>query len=402
MSTKIHKGTPLHKFIGLYRKMPDQVSVSLMSNPLLLSKVMGAFRGAEGEGGYQMQQDAIQVVPGTATTVDGQPLAEIWTDLNQRLAAFNTQMQGMVSLLTFPTIRAQEQIGVYQTPRFEEATELGRPQKVRLQRVKRGFPLNHRDLGFGYTQEYIDTARSDQITSIASQVENAWWSLNLETVLLAIFTEDNVTDEDGVVVKRFYNGDGEIPPHYKRTTHAGSHTHYLASAGATVAEADINSLEEHLLHHGFGDFGENFILMVNRVDLPDIRALTGYVPANTSTRPVIVDGQVVGQTSTAPPGLENQVDGYIGRFAVVNEDEIPPGYLFGFATGGQFASQNAVGLRSHENPSARGLRLIEGPVARYPLIDAVYDGYLGAGVSQRGAGVVMFITGGGTYVDPTF
>lgn len=393
--------TKLDKFISLYRLDPDRVVHAMMANPKILAGAMEAFRGAEGEGGYFMQQDAHQVVPGTTTTVDGQPLSEIWTELNQRLAAFNQQMQAMVSLLTFPTIRAQETIGVYQTPRFEEATELGRPQKVRLQQVTRGFPLAHRDLGFGYTQEYIDRARGDQIRSVGSQVENAWWSLNLETVLEAIFTEDNTTDEDGIIVKRLYNGDGEVPPHYKRTTHDNTHTHYLASGGATVTADNIDSMEEHLLHHGFGDFGENFILLANRAELPDLRGLAGFVPASSSTRPVIVDGQVIGQTATAPAGLQNQVDGYIGRFAIVNEDEIPPGYLFGFATGGQFATQNLAGLRNHENPSIRGLRLIEGPIARYPLIDAVYDGYLGAGVAQRGAGVIMQITAG-AYVDPTF
>lgn len=393
--------TKLDKFISLYRMDPDRVAMAMMANPKLLTGAMEAFRGAEGEGGYFMQQDAHQVVPGTTTTVDGQPLSEIWGELNARLATFNQSMQAMVALLTFPTIRAQETIGVYQTPRFEEATELGRPQKIRLQTVKRGFPLEHRDLGFGYTQEYIDRARGDQIRSVATQVENAWWSLNLETVLEALFTATNATDEDGIVVRRLYNADGEVPPHYKRVTHDNTHTHYLASGGASVTQGDIEAMEEHLLHHGFGDFGENFVLLANRADLPDLRALAGFVPAASSTRPVLVEGRVIGQTSSAPAGIQDRVDGYNGRFAIVNEDEMPPGYLFGFATGGQFATQNLIGLRQHENPSIRGLRLIEGPVARYPLIDAVYDGYLGAGVAQRGAGVVMQITAG-AYEDPTF
>jgi hypothetical protein len=371
----------------------------MMADPLVYRGAQMAFVGAEGEGGYAMVQDAIEVVPGTNTTIDGQPLGEIWADLQTRLSVFNTQMSFMVSLLTFPINRAQERVGVYMTPKFEEATELGRPEKVRLQYVFRGFPLRHYDLGFGYTQEFIDYARGSEISAIAAQSENAWWTLNFEVVMLSLFTEDNATTEDGVVVRRLYNADGEVPPHYKRFTHDGTHTHYLASGGAAITTANLDSIEEHLLHHGFGDFGETFILLANRVEMVDIRALTGFVPATSSTVPIIVDGQVVGAQRSGIPGLN--AEGYYGTLVIVESNDVPAGYVFAFATGGQFAGQNPVGLRRHENPSISGLRLVEGPVARYPLIDAVYDGYLGAGVRHRGAGVVMQITAG-AYTDPTF
>lgn len=389
----------LSTYLSLYRHNPDRLAVAMMKDPLIYRGAQLAFVGAEGEGGYLMRQDVIEVVPGTVTTVDGQPLAEIWSELQERLAAFNQQMSFLVSLMTFPVDRPTDKVGVYQTPKFEEATELGRPEKMRLQYISRGFPLKHYDLGFGYTQEFIDSARGTQISSVAAQAENAWWNLNMEITLEAIFTEDNATDDDAVSVKRLYNGDGELPPYYKRWSHDGTHTHYLASGGATVTEANIDTLEEHLIHHGFGDFGETFVLMANRAEMADLRALTGYIPASSSTRPVIVDGTVVGQTSPGIPGLAT--DGYIGRFAIVENNDLPAGYLLAFATGGQFASQNLVGLREHENPSIAGMRLIEGPVARYPLIDAVYDGYVGAGVRQRGAAVVMQITAG-AYTDPTF
>lgn len=389
----------LSTYLNLYRRDADKLAIAMMRDPLVYAGAQMAFVGAEGEGGYLMQQDTITVVPGTTTTVDGQPLSEIWTELQERLSVFNEQMSFLVSLMTFPVNRPVDRIGVYQTPKFEEATELGRPEKIRLQYVFRGFPLRHYDLGFGYTQEFIDSARGSQISSIAAQAENAWWNLNMEVTLAALFTSTNATDEDGVSVKRLYNADGEIPPYYKRWTHDGTHTHYLASGGAAVTQANIETLEEHLIHHGFGDFGETFILFANRAEMADLRGLAGYIPASSSTRPVIVDGVVVGQTSAGIPGLDT--DGYIGRFAIVENNDIPAGYLVAFATGGQFATQNLVGLREHDNPSISGMRLIEGPVARYPLIDAVYDGYVGAGVGQRGAGVVMQITAG-AYTDPDF
>lgn len=386
-------------YLGLYKHNPDLLAVMMMQNPKHLRGAMEAFTGGENEGGFNLLQDAVEVIPGTQVTADGQPLSEIWQDLLAKLAAFNTQMSFMVSLLSFPINRATERVAIYQTPRFERATELGRPGKVRLQYVTRGYPLNHEDLAFGYTQEFIDSARGSEIRSITAQAENAWWNLNQEVVLEAVFFEDNNTDVNGVVVKRLYNGDGEIPPTYKRVAHAGTHTHYLTTAGAAIVAADLDVIEEHLVHHGYGDFGERFILHVNRVDLPVVRGFANFVPASTATIPTIVNGEVVGQQRVGIPGLATE--GYHGKLVITENSDIPAGYVFCHATGGQFASQNVAGLRQHENPSIRGMRLVEGPIARYPLIDAVYDGYLGSGVRHRGGGVVMEITAG-SYTDPTF
>lgn len=391
--------TKFDKYLALYRRNPDALAVRMMQSPKVMAEVMGSLVGAEGEGGYFMRQDATEVVSGTAVTVDGQPLSEIWADLQTRLAAFNSQMSLMIALLSFPVERAQERVGIYQTPKFEEATELGRPQKVRLQYVNRGFPLKHFDLGFGYTQEFVDSARGQEIRAVAAQAENAYWTLIMERIFLAIFSEDNQTDDDGVVVRRLYNADGEVPPAYKRWSHDGTHTHYLTTAGASLAAADILALQEHLLHHGYGDFGERFILHVNLTDLPAVQAIAGFVPAASATVPVVVDGTVIGTQRQGIPGVPTE--GYLQRFVVVENNDLPPGYLLATATGGQFAAQNVAGVRRHENPSARGMRLVEGPIARYPLIDAVYDCYTGAGIRHRGAAAVMQITAG-AYTDPTF
>jgi hypothetical protein len=388
----------LQTYLDLYRRNPDSLAVLMMQNPHVLKGAWSAFTGAEGEGGYFMRQDLPTTVSGQAVTLDGQPLGEIWADLQERLAAFNTQMSFMVSLFSFPVERAQERVGIYQTPRFEDATELGRPQKIRLAWVTRGFPLKHKDLGFGYTQEYLDSARGEQIRAVAAQAENAWWSLNMETVLEAIFNNVNLTDDDGVSIKRLYNNDGEVPPPYKRWSHLGTHTHYLTSGGASFDGTDLNAIEEHLLHHGYGDFGERFILHMNRTELVTARGLTDFVPAVSSSIPIVVDGQVVGTQRAGIPGLAPE--GYHGKLVIVENNDIPAGYLLAHATGGTFATENVAGLRQHENPGIRGMRLIEGPVARYPLIDAVYDGYLGAGVRHRGGAVVMQVTAGG-YTVPT-
>ena len=360
--------------------------------------------GAEGEGGYLSTIDAIESGAGGGQTIDGQSFESIWTDLNRRLALFNANANNMVALLTFPVDRAQDRVAVPWTPEFEEATEFGRPAKVRFSTIFRGFPLAHFDLGYGFTQEYIDIARAGEIRAIQVQAESAYWGLQMRTAMDALFDDAPPASLEGVSVKALYNADGEVPPNYRRYTFDGNHTHYLTSNGASFDSTDLDAIEEHLVHHGYGDSsfggaGGTIFLHVNRANLGTVRALTRFVPATTATVPVIVDGQVVGAQRSGTMGMNPE--GYHGLMAVLENNEVPSGYLMATVSGGAFSDQNVVGMRRHDNPSARGLRLIEGNNRRYPLIDSVYDCYLGAGVRHRGAAVVMQIVTGTSYTPPT-
>lgn len=359
--------------------------------------------GAEAAG-FHSRVDAIEANPGNrGTTIDGQPFGEIWTDLNARLALFNRNANRMVALLSRTTTRAQDRVAVPFTPEFEAATEFGRPGKIRSKTVFRGFPLRHYDLGYGFTQEFLDDSVASEIRATQTQAEAAWWALQMRTVMDALFDNTPAPSNEGITVLPLYNADGEVPPNYRRYRFDGNHTHYLAINTLTLAESHLNTMETHLIHHGFGDpslggDGATILLHANRAQMPTIRNFPSFVPAVTSFTPEVVDGQIVGQTRAGAYGLSAQ--GYIGTMVVVENNEIPAGYLLATATGGLFSPQNPVGLRVHENPSARGLRLIEGNNQRYPLIESVYDGYMGAGVRQRGAAVVLQIVNSSSYTPP--
>ncbi len=355
--------------------------------------------GAESPGGYLQRNDAVQTVSGTRTTADGQPLNEIWDDLLARTAVFNTYANALVGLLSFEVTRAQERVAQYETPEFEAGTEYDTPNKVQLSYIFRGFPLKNFDLGFGYTRQFLDDARGQEIVAIQAQVQNAYWNLQRRTVLRALFNNANATIE-GVSVKRLFNADGEVPPRYRSFTHDGTHTHYLTSGAATYTSANLDTMETHLVHHGYGENGEELILHVNRADLPTLRGFTDFVPASSSTRPTIIAGPIVGQTGPTSLGVGIQVDGYHGRWTIVENNDVPADYLVGTASGGVFASENPIGLRVHENASARGLRLHAGSFGELPIVGSVYDTYIGAGVRHRGGAVVMQETAG-AYAVPT-
>jgi hypothetical protein len=379
--TKLHIASDLREAHALHGK-------------LSLSALVGA-----NQGGYRQRSDQIEVVPGTNVTVDGQPLAEIWADLNARVQAYNASVDVWMSLFTFPTTRESERVAVYSTAGFEQATEFGKPSKLTMSYRRRYFPLDHFDLGIGYTQEYIDDAPSQEITALLGMVQGAYEAKRLAVVLEALLNNAPGADRDGVTPKPLFNADGEVPEQYKRTTHDNTHTHYLTSgSNGSFDGVDLDAMETHLLHHGYGDFGETLVLMVPRANIATARALTGYIHASESPRPVVREGAVVGQINSAPAGL--RPDGYIGRWVVVESLDLPDNYLLGFATGGSFASTNPIGLRLHKNPSARGLRLVAGPKQDYPLVDSYYDTYLGAGVRHRGAAAVMHLTAG-AYAAPT-
>ena len=357
--------------------------------------------------GMFVRADDIVTIPGQrGVTLDGQPLAEIWVELNAMLSAFNQSAQQFRALLTFDTIRERVQVGVPTNPGFQKATELGRPSKIREKRVSRGFPLEHYDLAYGYTQEYIDSATRDQILAVQVTIQSEWTALEREVILDALFQDANFTDKDEILVRRLYNADGEVPPAVKRWTHDGTHTHYLVSGAANFSQANLTTMEDHLVHHGFREFEEAvFILHANRADINDatngIRTFAGWIPAETSEHPEILANSGVVRGLERSPGGGLKVEGFVEGWTVVQNNDIPAGYLLGEVSGGAFDFRNPVGFRQHENPGARGLRLIEGEGGRYPIIDAVYDGYVGAGVAQRGAAVVMQATAG-AYTAPTF
>lgn len=349
--------------------------------------------------GYHARSDV-----GERSTIDGRPLQTLWDDFRQRLAVFNRMHTQIEARLSAPTDLTNFKVAIPRRAKMEAATEFGQPKLIRTERVNRGFPLAHYDLGVGFTLEFLDEATTQEITALADLAEEAWNRRRRQTLYEALFGSANYTDKDGINVKRLYNNDGEVPPEYESYTHDGTHTHYLFSAGVAVAAADLDTMETHLLHHGYGDdsiggAGGSLFLHVPRDIMATVRGFTDFIPAQSASIATVIDGQIIGGSQPTGPGVQ----GYHGRWTIIEDPTIPAGYLLGFVSGGEFNVNNPVRMRSHINPSARGLRLNPGR-NDYPLQDSFYDGYVGAGVAHRGAAVIMFEdTGAGAaYVDPTF
>ena len=359
--------------------------------------------GGSSPAGMLTLETAIESVPGNrGVTVDGQDINQIWANMQNQLAAFNASNDAVVALFSFETVKPNEKVGVPINPGFQKATELGRPSKVRLKFVPRGFPLDHFDLGDGYTQEFLDLSTGAELVAVQATILNAWTELQKEITLEAVMGSTNYTDKDEINVKRLYNNDGEIPPTIKRWTHDGTHQHYLFGGGGGFVQADLDTMGDHLIHHGFREYGDaTFLLLAHRDEIATIRGFANFITADESEQPenLAASGVLKGLMRRAgTAGLK--VEGFVNDWTVVQYNDMVQGYILGMVSGGPFDVRNVVGQRLHENPSVRGLRLIEGNRQNYPLYDSVYDGYAGAGVGQRGAAVVM--QDAASYTDPTF
>lgn len=350
-------------------------------------------------------------------TIDNVDFEELYREVQASIAALNAKRRPLIDRLTFTVTDPVEQVPqAGGQSDFEEADEFAQPKGIRTRIAywNLGFDLRYFDLGIRYTFRFLGGAKAADIRRLNNEALEASSRLIYKTVMGRIFR--NVTDvhtlEDTgqpVNVYPFYNGSNPVaPPQWNYTTHTTAHNHFLVSGAATVDSGDIDEMETHIRHHGYGGPGSTLILLVNSQETATItkfRVAAGakydFIPAPNGI-PFILDGQIVGGQPNADAAVA-PLQGFIGKYGrvnVVEEDLIPPGYMFMFVSDGPFADRNPVGLRQHANEALRGLKLIP-QFERYPLREAFYHQSIGSGIRHRGAGVVMQVKASGTYEIPS-
>lgn len=368
-------------------------------------------------GGYGTQGDVV------GRLADGTDLNDLWAEFQATLSAFNAHRQTLVDFLTFPVQREIETIPQGTTVNFESASEFGVPQGVqtKISYWQLGYDFNWYDIATRYTWKFLLDADARQVETIHQQVLEGDNRNVFNKVMNAIFRNTNRTASitgQNYTVYSLYNGtDGTVPPTYKTNTFTSGHTHYQASGAATIDSGDLEALIDDLSSHGFGPSeGTTIIMLVNKAQADVIRtfrmgqtnnnsavAKYDFVPSNLAP-PLILPNALLGAglLGSQPPSSINGMP-VLGSYAnalIVQEDYIPAGYVVAFATGGTAALQNPVGFREHANPNARGLQLLPGNQAGYPLQDSFYRRGFGTGIRQRGSAIVMQITAG-SYSIPT-
>lgn len=349
-------------------------------------------------------------------TVDGVDFNALWDEIQASIRQLNETRRPLISRLSFNVTDDVERVPqAGGQSDFEEADEFGQPRGIRTKIAywNMGFNMKYYDLGIRFTFRYLGTATAQDVRRLNNEALEASNRLIYKTVLGRAFR--NITDvhtlEDtgqAVNVYGFYNGSNPVaPPQWNYTVHNTSHNHFLVSGAATVDSGDLDEMETHIRHHGYAD-GADLVLLANSQETATIskfRVAAGakwdFIPAANAPA-FILDGQIVGQAPARPDGGVGELRGFIGKYGRINvleNDLIPPGYLFMFASGGQFADRNPIGVRQHPHEGLRGLKLIPA-YERYPLRESYYHQTIGSGIRHRGAGVIMQVKASGTYEIP--
>jgi hypothetical protein len=366
--------------------------------------------------GYNQEQDVLY------TLADGTPSNELWNEFSDSLALYNETRDRLIDILTYPVSNWWEPVAnIGDVDDFEPASEFGQPRGIRTATGYRsvGYSFRWYDLATRFTWRYLQAAAREQIESVHNAVLEADRKNVFREILRAAFTKENGVvspmptnvNMPPVTVYRFFNADGWVPDTYKTNTFAGTHQHYLGTGTAQLDPQDVEDAENHLRHHGHED--ATYILLVNRVESLRIQtfvkgvnaAIYDFIPSQQLLPWLFTQANIaVGQVPAAPPAVIGQHPGFVGtygRWNVVEEDWVPAGYLFGFASGGAKAIVNPIAYRESDNAALRGLLLAEGPRADYPLIDSFYQRGFGTGVRYRSAGVLLQVVASATYTTPT-
>jgi hypothetical protein len=392
----------------MFAEAPDAFDVHRLQTGSMLVDIRGEERG------FNERADAL------LKAADGTDLNDFWDEVNAAIALRNSQRGRLVDLLTFKVTDMAEKVTVPAGAEdFEVASEYGLPKGIRTSvgnTFWRGYDFNFYDLAVRYTWMYIaeaDIRDLRQLNNTALEADNR---LVFNRVMRTLFNPLNATgltdDNLPVTVYKFYNGDGEVPPAYGNYTHIGSHSHYQTTFGlaasATLNPASVEAMNLHLDHHGYTfQLGYRRVLWVNQQELDIIRtwkvangAVWDFIPdANNFGGGVFVP-DATGRYVSAPTGSVPGQVGTYGPWHIVMDPYIPAGYLAGIATGGPDNISNPIGLREHRNPAFRGLNIIPGNRNGYPLVESFYQRGVGTGIRHRGAGIIMQVSGSGTYTVP--
>lgn len=354
-------------------------------------------------------------------TRDGQDLNAIWDEYQALLDQFNATRQPLLDLLTFSVNEIIEDVPQAIEEDFEEASEFGVPKGVRpmVSIQSRAYDFKFYDVAARFTFMFLADATASQVNMVQGQILEADNRLQFKLVMKRVFNNVNTSTLIQNVpyqAKPLYNADGEFIPNYKTNTfNPATHTHFVTSGAATVDSGDIEALAGLMEEHGYNKInGYQIIIMVNPATVtPAMRAWrAGVVNQNSAvasydfvpplgTNIILPSTVQLFGSQPAQTFAGFDVVGQYGPYLIIQDGNIPAGYMFGFATQGGNTSTNLVGIRQHAQASLQGLILRGGDRNDYPLVNSTYIHGLGTGVRLRGSGAVMQITASGTYTIPT-
>lgn len=325
--------------------------------------------------------------------------------LERDLAAVNASMLDAVSLIAEPVTEQSRIYGTSYRYAMQEVDEHGVPQTKKAQPGQTvSFPLRRFAIALGWTRDAMKRMTPAEIAEQYLAARNGYAYEVIKQIKKAAYlkTNYNFVDEltNGVTlaVKRFLNADGaKIPDAPDGTSFVGSsHQHYIGITGASVANADVDYLVDHVTEHG------NFngvMIAVSSVDAPTIAALTNFktaldagliMPSPTTQTAMNVAGANLGDNRLLGCWRNSSVQIWVKPWAVT-------GRWGCFATG---ASEKPLGYRQPSFAGLQGLRF-NSIDERLTIMAQMIEAEFGFGAWNRTGAAFLDITNQATYIDPT-
>lgn len=289
---------------------------------------------------------------------DGTSIAAVQAQMNAGLGALNAELTGGLwgQLISFQD-KPDVEYAMGDTGEMELHTEYSRPDSQRASTEGHMLPYQKFDRGLGWTWDYLEEARQEQIDAdlaLAFQAVRNRWRLSLLTRLLQRGDDSGAGKglgtgglSPGFATTAGSTGVDYVPPTYGGTAFANTHEHYVGITGGVFTNAVFTDVRSELREHGHQP-PYNFIAGIS--DEAAISALTNFIPiAQTNVR----YGNTVDLAAISAEPLAEGVYpiGVISDSVVYIVPGIPQYYGFGWKSYGNLSRRNPLRVRTTKGAS---------------------------------------------------
>jgi hypothetical protein len=328
-----------------------------------------------------------------------------WAEVEAAMAAHNRQMMEMLGLLVEVTTDRQRRYGSAASKSMQVADQFGRPQAQKVTAgVTLGFPLRLYEDALQWTRKFIQAPGSAQQLAVEfDAILDADYRQVMYEIKLALFTPTNYTFNDilldnvALAVKALANADSASIPlgPNGESFNGATHTHYLFTAGTSLAAADLSGLISTVLEHTNRG---TIQVWINSAQETAVRGLSGFVADLAAY--IVRGGGATADVTNRPLDVMNPQNRRIGMFGAAEifvKPWMPAGYLAAVNVGN---GQPPLAMRRREGQGDLQLVFEDD---NHPLRARAYEREFGMGVFNRVGAAVLYIDTGaaGAYVAPT-
>ena len=333
---------------------------------------------------------------------DGTTIDAVVAQINAGLGALNTELSsGLWGSLCSFTDQPDLEYRIGASNGFEDHTEYGRPDAARAATEGHMLPLKAYDRGMGWTWDYLEDARAEQIMAdIADAIKDArdkW-----RTILLGRTLQRG--DDSGAALGLGTGGYSPgfataaastsvdfTPVTFGGTTFDSDHEHYVGIAGGSFTNAVFSDAKAELREHGHEPPYE---FIAGPSDETTIRGLTDFTAVSSD---LVAFGDTQDRALLPNMAVDTVGSYYIGAihdFAVRVVRGIPQYYGFGWKSYGNLSPRNPLKIRFKKGTMAPMVTAMTDPrngSGAHPLQYVMLKMHFGCGVADRTNGTARYV-----------